>query len=694
MKKLFLTLLLSISGAIYSQEIDTTRQKNDTTNLPEINVVSTRADVITPITQKTLSKLELSKNYIGQDMSYILNNTPSINAYSDNGLYNSYTYFRLRGVDQTRINMTLNGIPLNEPEDQGVYFSNYPDFAANINSIQIQRGVGSSSYGTSSYIGSINFESANLLDTSYTAIDAGIGSYGTYRASVAVNSGLTNKMACYMRYSSIASDGYRYNSKNNSSTIFGSFGYFGDKNTVKLTMFSGISGNQMAYLATNIEDINNDPRTNYLSNSERDLFQQQMVSMQWTSKINKYSNLNTSIFYNHLDGNYDIFTGDTNSTMLLFRLKSHFTGVSSTYTYSKNKVKIQTGINSNYYERSHMMSIYPYEDIWLYTNKGVKTDLSGFFKFYYNTTGKLMPYIDLQYRTTSFTYKEDASNSISLKPINWSFFNPKAGFRYNMSKKLSYYTSVGMSHREPTRNDLFNGYDDVSPIDDNIYEGRTDYGIDTIDIRTIKPERVIDFELGVEYKSKKLSTALNVYYMKFENEIAQIGQLSMLGLPLRKNVKSSFRSGIEFDATYKPIKSISITQSFNYSFNRIKEWATSDSIPVVYKNVEPLLTPNIISNTGVSYSYKIITVGLSARYIGKSYLDNTMNSDYVTPDYLLLDGSISISYKAITVRTIVNNITNVRYFTSGYVGANALGSTPAYFIGAPRNIYVSLSFRL
>ena len=215
MKKLLLLVTSLVSLSSYSQ--DTLKQNT----LKEVQIVSVRADQTTPVTQSNLKKDEIQKNYSGQDMSYVLlNKVPSLTAYSDNGLYNSYTYFRLRGVDQTRINMTLNGIPLNEPEDQGVYFSNYPDFGANLNSVQVQRGVGSSSYGSSSYIGSINFEGPNLLDSNWTSLETGYGSYNSYRMSVAHNSGLHNKIATYARYSMIGSDGYRYNSFNKSRTFF------------------------------------------------------------------------------------------------------------------------------------------------------------------------------------------------------------------------------------------------------------------------------------------------------------------------------------------------------------------------------------------------------------------------------------------------------------------------------------------
>ena len=331
-------------------------QKNDT--LKQVEIVSNRADNNTPVTQISINKDEINKSYFGQDPAYILGKTPSITYYSDNGLYNSYTYFRLRGLDQTRINMTLNGVPLNEPEDQGAYFSNYGDFGANINSIQVQRGVGVSSYGTSSYAGSINFESRNLLDTTQTNIEYGYGSYSTDRFSLSHSTGLMkDKIAAYTRFSSLSSDGYKQNAFNDSKTFFNSIGYYGNKTILKLTTFSGQSANGMGYLATNIEDLNIDKRTNYLTKNEKDFFQQSLTSLQLINKLNKNNTLNTTIFYNHLDGQYNVLFAPE---MDNFYLKSNFYGLISSYTLEHKRFKANIGLNLNTYQRFHKSSLSHY----------------------------------------------------------------------------------------------------------------------------------------------------------------------------------------------------------------------------------------------------------------------------------------------------------------------------------------------
>lgn len=683
MKKLILLILFS-SSIIYSQinlEKDTIKH-----NLNEFEINCIRADDETPITQSNIDKEKIKFRYFGQDLSFILNSTPSITSYSDNGLYNSYTYFRLRGIDQSRINMTLNGLPLNEPEDQGVYFSNYPDFGSNVNSVQIQRGVGTSTYGVSSYVGSINFEGPNLLDTNWISLEAGYGSYNGYRMSTAYNSGLNKKFAVYARYSMVGSDGYKYNAFNNSKSFFTSMGYYGKKDVLKLTMFSGVSDNGMGYLATNIEDINLDPRTNYLTSNEKDHFEQSFVSLQWTKMINTNSHITTSLFYNYLKGNYDVlFSPD----MAKFNLESNFGGLTSNYSLNKKKLKLNLGISTFFYNRKHLMSLQPNISSYLYTNSGTKIEFSSFGKIQYKIKNFVL-FADIQYRFVMFDYVPDNSNGKDLNNIYWNFINPKGGIKYIQNNHVSYYLSVGQTNREPTRNDLFNGYDNIKPINGSNYIG----GTDTINIKNIKPESVIDIELGFDYISPKFKGHINGYYMDFKNEIAAIGRLSYIGLPLRKNVNSSFRSGVEIDLSYTPINGLTINQNFVYCYSKIREY-TTDYDNITYKNVNPLLTPNIISNTNISYKNGWFMIGLSGRYVSKSYLDNTQNDNFITPDYFLLDGVVGLQYQGFEMKFMINNITNQRYYNSGYVGYNSSNQqTSAYFVGAPVNYYMMLSYKI
>lgn len=619
----------------------------DTTNqLSDIVVIGVRSELKTPVTQKTLTKEDISKIYQGQEMSYILDKTPSITSQSDGGQPNGYTSFRLRGIDQTRINMTLNGVPLNEPEDQGVYFSNYPSFAINIKSMQIQRGVGTSANGTSSYGGSINFESNNGIDKE-TSIQTGYGSFNTQRMNVTHSTGLNNKFAMFSSLSVYQTDGYKYNSSGSGYSGFISGGYYGNKNVIKFTGFSGRSLNQMAWLAVSEDDIKKDSRINYNPKGENDEFRQSFGQLQYVRSINKNSTITTTAYYNRLDGDWGMYVSPTD--LLKFKLGSNFYGIMSNYRLEYNKLILNIGVHTNRYDRTHGGDI---DTINLYTNTGYKTDYSAYTKLGY-TIGKFTLFSDIQIRNVGFTYKGDSI----MNPLNWTFINPKGGITYNYSNKVNYYFSIGQSYREPTRNDMFGGQDNL------------------ITLNIITPEKVIDYELGSNINLSKLSIQYNLYYMDFKNEIALLGALGSNGLPLMTNVSKSFRSGLELDLNYKLNRYLSITNSSNYSYCRIQNGS---------KEYQPLYTPNLIINQGISLENKGLRLSLLSKYHSESYInpDNTLT----TPQFIIFNANISYTYKNYNLSVQCVNLTNKKYYTSGYV----VGTDRYFFVNAPLSGYINL----
>ncbi len=652
---------------------DTLVVKNDTTNLNEVTVVAVRAEDNSPITQTNITKKEIQKNYFGQDLPVLLSKTPAFNMYSDGGTYNGYMYIRLRGIDQTRINMTLNGVPLNEPEDQGAYFSNFTDFGNNINSAQVQRGVGMSTNGVSSFAGSINFESHNLLDSNNTNLQAGYGSFNSKRYSVGYNSGLKKKTAFYARYSNSSTDGYRKFSGTNANTFFFSAGYYGKKDILKFTSFTGNSKNQMAYLASPIDSINLNAKHNPLTTNEYDDFTQSLSMLQWTHRLGINSTITTSAYYNYLRGDYDVAVP---STMLNFRLKSNFYGVISNYKYSKNKFKFDAGVHANSYDRTHSMVIKPDISTNIYKNTGYKKEASAFIKASYNLFDKLLVYADIQGRVVSFDYLADTSTHLIIKPITWSFINPKAGLNYKINNTFNLYGFVGQTHREPTRTDMFGGADDVDTNNVAVVGN----------LSRVKPEQVTDYEVGFNITTNKLKVQLNGYHMQFKNEIAAIGQLSYIGLPLRKNVAESYRRGVELNVQYSPIKWLGLWANGNYMVAKIKSY-TDDNTNTTYKNVSPLLTPNVIVNGGCDIKFNYLRFGIDARYISKQYLANNGDNNFVVPESYVSNAHVTGTYKNASLSVALNNITNIRYFNSGYTD----GTSSYYYISAPRNFYITLN---
>ncbi len=645
--------------------------------LEEISVAAVRAERKLPVTEATLSKAAIEKNYTGQEMPVILAKTPSVNWYADGGNFTGYSYFRLRGIDQTRVNFTLNGVPLNEPEDQGAYFSNYPDFLNSVRSIQVQRGVGISTNGTASYAGSVNMESPSLHDSAYIELNSSYGSFNTYRVSPEFNTGLLkNRWAFYGRYSATGSDGFREHSGTQGQSFSFSGGYLAKKGVLKFTGFSGYSKNQMAYLAVADSSLKKNYRENDLTKDEKDLFKQSMAMLQYHVAVGKYSFLSASAYYTYLQGGYSIlFLPD----LYKYSVKSDFYGGIINYQYQKNALKINAGLHANNYTRYHYASVLPEQNVLLYKNSGSKNEFSSFVKLAYDIK-KLTVFADLQYRIVQFSYAADKNTPLTIEPVNWQFINPKAGLSYALNNKQVLYASVGKTSREPTRNDMFAGYDNLDSLN---YK-------EVGNLNRVKPESVIDIEAGVKLAFENLKLDLNIYAMEFKNEIAAIGQLSYIGLPLRKNVASSYRRGIELNLFYQPFKKLSFSTQANLSNNIIKMY-TTDYDSVTYTNVQPLLTPQIILNQSADFNFtKWLSAGLSGRYLSSAFLDNTNNKNYKTPSSLIFNATLSIMFlKKCSINFMVNNITDQKYYTSGYVQ----GLQSYYYAMATRNYFVTLKLK-
>ena len=353
-KNTTLIILLFASASLKAQVASNpdTAHLKDTTHVIKEVVVTYQADKLTPVTFQNISGKELQAKSTGQEPSYLLAQTPSITVYSDAGSTQGYSYFRMRGIDQTRINISLDGVPLNEPEDQGAYFSNYPDIMNSVSKIQIQRGIGTSKNGVGSYAGSVQLFSPNLFDSTYTTVGFGYGSFNSHRVFAEYNSGVKNKKAFYVRASQIYSDGYKYHSSNNSQSVFMGGDLIYDKSVFKMNVLVGHQQNQLAWLGVPEALIQKDPRTN-LDSNERDNFTQLLVQLQHVWHPNSTSSLQTSVYYTYLNGHYgyneNAYLGlPTTNELYNYAFLSNLIGLFSNYTYSKGSFNWTTGINGSY----------------------------------------------------------------------------------------------------------------------------------------------------------------------------------------------------------------------------------------------------------------------------------------------------------------------------------------------------------
>ncbi|MDU1892952.1 MAG: TonB-dependent receptor [Dysgonomonas sp.] len=638
----------------------------DTLKLQEV-VVTYQANKTTPVTYQNIELGELKVKSVGQEPSFILSETPSITVYSDAGSTQSYSYFRMRGIDQTRINITLDGIPLNEPEDQGAYFSNYPDIFNSLDRVQIQRGIGTTKNGVASYAGSVQLFSPNMRNPRQTTFGLGYGSYNSLRVYGETQSGVVDNKAFYVRLSEVYSDGYKHHSGNHSQSVFASGAWFTDKATWKMNIIAGHQQNDMAWLGVSDSLINIDRRTNANTSKEKDEFTQAMIQLHNTYRFNSNSMLHSAVYYTYLNGNYDFdinnFIGlPSTDEMYNYAFKSNLWGVFSNYIYTKDALKITTGIFASTYNRRHIGSEKTAgED---FRNTGYKKDFSAYAKLDYQI-GNFTLFTDLQYRYANFDYK----GSVNLDKLEWNFFNPKIGISYQVDKGSEFYYSIGRIGREPTRTDMFGGNEDLL-ADEN---GKPEIAIES-------PEYVVDNELGYRFRNQVISLNANLYYLDFKDEIVLNGNFGPNGLALTNKVEKSYRTGAELSVIYKPVHFLSFINNSSYNYSRIKEQGVKFS---------PILAPRFITNQEIVWEYRGFDISLIGKYQDKSYIDFANTS--TINGYFLMNTRLGYTYKNMNWNIYVNNLTNKKYYNHAYVDYDGKAK---YFVQAPTNFYVSMKYTL
>jgi len=669
-KTLFLCLgIFSLSLAQEKIKLDSISQ------LQEVEIIY-KAHGSSPITFQNITKSEIQTLSVGQEPSLFFSNTPSIISHSDAGHTQGYSYFTLRGIDQTRINITLDGVPLNDPADHAFYFSNYADILNSIEKIQIQRGVGTSKNGTTSYAGSIEMFSPNLYNNKKMELGLGYGTFNTLRTYGIYNSGIKNKTGLHVRISKIYSDGFKQHASNNSQSLFLSGGRFSDLASWKVNLLAGNQKNGLAWMPVSEEDVNCDRTTNANSEFEKDNFSQILFQIQNTLTPNPTNTIRSSIYYSLADGWWDFdfpnYLGNNEESTIesISRnsLTSNLIGFYSNYKFQKEKINSTTGLHlntySNTFTESHMQS----GEAWNENTKH-KQEVSLFQKAEYKINNLLLS-ADIQYRTCSFNYEGD----VQFNEMNWSFINPKFGLSYTTSENTLIYFNMAKTGREPTRYDMFQGYDVLEYL----------CAIDTITGEYILPdldqqsEYVTDYELGVRNSFDKINLNMNCYYLDFQNERVLNGTFGPSGLALTSNVEKSIRTGIELYASYQISKHVKLvnTSSFNYSL-------------IEQQDIEftPILTPPVIVNQEIIFTKNNLSASILSRYQSSSYI-NFENTESIN-EYLLLNGRISYQIKNYNLTLFINNITDNYYFNNGLIDWDG---NRKYFMQAPRNIFISIKY--
>ena len=701
----------------------------------EIKVISTRAKDNSPFAFTNISKSFIEKNNSGKDIPFLINSTPSTYSTSDAGNGIGYTGVRIRGSDATRINVTINGIPYNDSESHGVFWVNVSDLASSANSIQVQRGVGSSTNGGGAFGGTVSIKTGKASEDFRLKYSSSAGSYKSFKNTLELNSGLIkNKINMNLRLSKINSDGYVDRATSDLKSYYASASYYSDKTSIDLINFSGKERTYQSWWGTpegrinnDIEEMNNvianngysDEQADNLLNSGRtfnyytydnqtDNYQQDHYQMHFNHDISNTANLHLALHYTYGRGYYEEFREDDNlsnyydflenkSLDLVRRrwLSNHFYGL--TYSFSKkfDKSEINIGGALNEYDADHfgeiiqpqLMVSEPY-----YFSKSFKKDGNIFIKYNLNITKSAELFTDIQLRGYSHKMKgNDNDKSIIDVNKNNIFFNPKIGLTKSLNDKVSLYGSVAIANREPIRSDY---------IDSKIEP---------------KHESLVNIELGKGFNYNIGSFNTNLYLMEYNNQLITTGEVNDVGAYIRENVKKSRRFGVEFTSVlntkdFYVNSSLSLSRNLVYNFNETlydygADFSQYNIIENKYGVTDLAFSPGVLLNNHFEWkANKFLSFILNSKYVGKQYLDNTSNEKRVLKDFLINDFKIQTNltnnvFNNLFFKIEINNIFNVKYssngYTFGYYGGMDYEVRENYFYPqATRNIMFSVSIEI
>lgn len=679
-----LVITSGLASRGYAQQAarDTNRTRADSAKaLEAVTVTAIRARDEVPIPKTTLGLAKIEERNHGQDIPLLLQGTPSLTIKSETGTPWGYSYVRLRGMEHRRINFTLDGIPLNDPEDHVLYFADFPDLGNSLQSVQIQRGVGTSSTGVSAYAGSVNLETISLA-TSRRAVDAQlqIGAFDSYRGSAEYSSGLLeNRLAFHARGSALRTNGYRRHAGIDARSVFFSGGYFGARDILKVTVTAGVFADTMAYTGASLAQLVQDRRFNPLRPDETDRFGEQIAALTYVRSLGNAASLSTVLYRISAAGAYDVCIDRCDQAVAdlwKFHLDFGWYGVTSTWNYDRGGLRVNLGANANTYARDHYAYARPDLAAPLYFNTGNKQDASGFAKLAYDRD-RLTLFGDIQARTAMFRYLPDAQSGLPQASIDWAFLNPKAGLTYRLAPKVSLFGSFGSNSREPSREDMFAGFDNLDTTN-AAFVGS---------LNRVGPERARDLEAGATVWMHGFSLQATGFDMRFRNEILPIGELSYIGTPLRKNVPSSTRRGVELDAALQPLPSLETSVNVTMMTSGIS--AFTDRSGNTYRDVPALLTPRLQSAQRVSWTPargpRRVTLTAEGRYVAQSQLTNTNDPGLVLPAAYVVDARASLDVGRYSVTLFGHNLGNSRRYSTGNVSSSG---SPRYFVLAPPNVHL------
>lgn len=677
----------------------------------ECVVSYTRAAPQDPFTHTNIKKEEVEELNLGRDVPYLLGFSPSVVSTSDAGADIGYTGMRIRGVDQSNINTTINGVALNDAESHGVFWVNLPDFASSLNSVQIQRGVGTSTNGSGAFGATVNMlTDHSLKDSASATLNNSFGSFNTIKNTVMVNSGVIDGHWTFTgRLSSIKSDGYIDRASSDLKSYFLSGGYHSANTSITALVFGGKEVTYQSWFGIDSTTLENDRTFNpggaiYDDNwnvtsfydNEVDNYQQDHSQLIINQQLSEHLILSLTGHYTYGRGYFESYVqgadlaaykiipvqiGDstiTNSDLIQRKwLDNHYYGGILNLQYRKSKYRIHFGGALNRYDGDHFGQV-----IWsefagnssirheYYDNKGIKDDFSAYAKMSYFLTNNLIAFGDLQIRNVQYTIDgEDEDGMLEIED-SFDFVNPKAGLRYTVNSQNSVYGSYAIANREPKRSDYVDSPD-----------------------RNPQHETLENIEIGHEYASNYFALNTNFYYMNYTNQLVLTGEVNNVGTPIRENIGKSSRTGLEIAANFNYKNKVQLQPNVTYSVNQNEDYRSEESGVVTdHGNTDIVFSPQWISGVKLHYfPIKQVRISIYNKYVGEQYMSNNNIDQSLLDAYNVTDFQFNLFLnpgimKRIRLTAMINNIFDAEYVSNGYMW----GSTPYYYPQATRNYMLAL----
>ncbi|TAF12001.1 MAG: TonB-dependent receptor [Flavobacteriia bacterium] len=675
--KAYLSLFF-IFFSLFSFSQEKPKDSLKTTELKEVTVSSVRAKDKNPITYTNLSKEDIAPRNLGQDVPVLLQYLPSVVSTTDAGNGVGYTYMRVRGADGSRINVTLNGVPFNDSESQGTFFVNLPDFASSLESVQLQRGVGTSTNGAGAFGASLNMQTKSFQEKAYAEVSNSVGSFATRKHTIAFGTGLHNNFEMNARISNVASDGFIDRATSNMFGYFFNTNYITEQSQVKFLAFGGKQKTYQAwYGIEDPEKLKNDRTFNpagmytdefgnvQFYDNETDNYWQNHFQLHWTEKWSEKWISNAALHYtigkgyfeqykedeDLTDYNLPDFNGNSISDLVRKRwLDNDFFGATFSLNYRTPKTDLLFGGAANRYLGKHFGEV-----VWTqnyvpspnryYDNFGNKDDVNFYTKASYNITNQLNLFVDLQYRMVFYE-----ATSVKFSDVNdtFRFFNPKAGVNYQLDTKNSFYGFLGVANKEPRRDDYESG--------------------------SVKPERLIDYELGWKYNTQKVKISANAFYMNYKDQLVLTGALNDVGSPIFTNSGKSYRVGLEVESTIAIADKLILNPNVTLSQNKNQDfYFQRDGVLQNLGNTDIAFSPNLIVGNRLTFlPIKDFQISLLSKFVSEQYMGNIdskqskLEAYFVNDLNIYYEWKINKSIKSIVFSGLVNNIFDLEYESNGY----------------------------